>query len=240
MKQSESRILTTHTGSLPRPKPLVDLQLRMSRGEPVDSALLAAGGRTGDAAGRRTSAGVRDRYRQRRRATARELLHLRALPHERLRRVKVDALPPRTWRAIRRFASCSRRTRARACTQRRRAPSAKCATSTAIRSTKSLRSTGRSCRSNPCGFVESFWTAPSPGIVACGMQNDYYGSLAGVCEGSRRCPEDGVRDHRRAGAGSADRWSGPGDGAAPAVRRSTARRVPRLPRSHHRTPSTAH
>jgi 5-methyltetrahydropteroyltriglutamate--homocysteine methyltransferase len=26
-------------------------------------------------------------------------------------------------------------------------------------------------------FVESFWTAPSPGIVACGMQNDYYGSL---------------------------------------------------------------
>jgi len=29
----------------------------------------------------------------------------------------------------------------------------------------------------PRRFVESFWTAPSPGIVACGMQNDYYDSL---------------------------------------------------------------
>jgi 5-methyltetrahydropteroyltriglutamate--homocysteine methyltransferase len=27
-------------------------------------------------------------------------------------------------------------------------------------------------------FAESFWTAPSPGIIACAMQNDYYGSLA--------------------------------------------------------------
>jgi 5-methyltetrahydropteroyltriglutamate--homocysteine methyltransferase len=26
-------------------------------------------------------------------------------------------------------------------------------------------------------FVETFWTAPSPGIVACGMPNAYYGSL---------------------------------------------------------------
>jgi 5-methyltetrahydropteroyltriglutamate--homocysteine methyltransferase len=30
----------------------------------------------------------------------------------------------------------------------------------------------------PGQFIESFWTAPSPGIVACAMQNDYYGSLA--------------------------------------------------------------
>jgi len=30
----------------------------------------------------------------------------------------------------------------------------------------------------PRQFTESFCTAPSPGIVACAMQNDYYGSLA--------------------------------------------------------------
>src|SRR5215470_5591422 len=42
MKRSESRILTTHTGSLPRPRALVDLQLRMSRGESVDPAALRA------------------------------------------------------------------------------------------------------------------------------------------------------------------------------------------------------
>ena len=38
MQRSESRILTTHTGSLPRPKALVDLQLRINRGEVVDPA----------------------------------------------------------------------------------------------------------------------------------------------------------------------------------------------------------
>ena len=42
MQRSETRILTTHTGSLPRPKSLVDFQLRMSRGEAIDSAALAA------------------------------------------------------------------------------------------------------------------------------------------------------------------------------------------------------
>ncbi len=36
MKTSTDRILTTHTGSLPRPKPLIDLILRRERGEAVD------------------------------------------------------------------------------------------------------------------------------------------------------------------------------------------------------------
>jgi 5-methyltetrahydropteroyltriglutamate--homocysteine methyltransferase len=36
MKTSTDRILTTHTGSLPRPKPLIDLILRREKGEPVD------------------------------------------------------------------------------------------------------------------------------------------------------------------------------------------------------------
>ena len=42
MQCSESRILTTHAGSLPRPAPLVELQLRMSRGEPVDAAAVSS------------------------------------------------------------------------------------------------------------------------------------------------------------------------------------------------------
>jgi 5-methyltetrahydropteroyltriglutamate--homocysteine methyltransferase len=37
MKTSTDRILTTHTGSLPRPKPLIDLILRREKGEPVDA-----------------------------------------------------------------------------------------------------------------------------------------------------------------------------------------------------------
>ena len=37
MKTSTDRILTTHTGSLPRPKPLIDLILRREKGAGVDA-----------------------------------------------------------------------------------------------------------------------------------------------------------------------------------------------------------
>src|SRR5262245_14230023 len=42
MKTSTDRILTTHTGSLPRPKPLMDLILGRERGEMVDAAVFEA------------------------------------------------------------------------------------------------------------------------------------------------------------------------------------------------------
>jgi 5-methyltetrahydropteroyltriglutamate--homocysteine methyltransferase len=45
MRQSDNRILTTHTGSLPRPLELTRLYARRSRGEPVDVAELAAAGK---------------------------------------------------------------------------------------------------------------------------------------------------------------------------------------------------
>jgi hypothetical protein len=43
MQISSSRILTTHTGSLPRPASLVRLYVAKNRGEPVDQQLAAAG-----------------------------------------------------------------------------------------------------------------------------------------------------------------------------------------------------
>ena len=51
MKRSTSRILTTHTGSLPRPEGLVGMLGAVSRGEPVDIATL-------DAAADEATAGV--------------------------------------------------------------------------------------------------------------------------------------------------------------------------------------
>ena len=51
MKKSESRILTTHTGSLPRPEGLVDMLGAVARGELVDEAAL-------DGAAREATAGV--------------------------------------------------------------------------------------------------------------------------------------------------------------------------------------
>ena len=45
MRRSEQRILTTHTGSLPRPLELTKLYAKRARGEPVDAAMLQAAGR---------------------------------------------------------------------------------------------------------------------------------------------------------------------------------------------------
>jgi 5-methyltetrahydropteroyltriglutamate--homocysteine methyltransferase len=42
MKTSTDRILTTHTGSLPRPKPLIDIILRREQGEAIDAATFEA------------------------------------------------------------------------------------------------------------------------------------------------------------------------------------------------------
>src|SRR5580698_7860591 len=43
MLVSDNRILTTHTGSLPRPPALVELYVRKAAGEAVDAELAAAG-----------------------------------------------------------------------------------------------------------------------------------------------------------------------------------------------------
>ena len=41
MRRSDTRILTTHVGSLPRTPPLRDLLVRQERGETIDEAALA-------------------------------------------------------------------------------------------------------------------------------------------------------------------------------------------------------
>ena len=60
MKRSTSRILTTHTGSLPRPENLVGMLGAVSRGEPVDQATLdaAADGATAGVVAAQLAAGV--------------------------------------------------------------------------------------------------------------------------------------------------------------------------------------
>ena len=60
MKLSETRILTTHAGSLPRPDGLVEMLGAVSRGEPVDEATLAESARhaTADVVRAQVEAGV--------------------------------------------------------------------------------------------------------------------------------------------------------------------------------------
>src|SRR5947207_12391548 len=60
MKRSEQRILTTHTGSLPRPPALRDLLVRQDRGEAIDAAAFAreAEAAVGHVVARQLEAGI--------------------------------------------------------------------------------------------------------------------------------------------------------------------------------------
>ena len=60
MKKSETRILTTHTGSLPRPERLVEMLGSVARGEPADEEALYAASRqaTGSVVAAQLDAGV--------------------------------------------------------------------------------------------------------------------------------------------------------------------------------------
>jgi len=177
VKRSDSRILTTHAGSLPRPGQLVDLQLRKSRGETVDPAVLGEAARqaTRRAVARQLECGIdvgndgeqpREsfvtyvRYRmsgfagESRRPPVQDLVHYPSF-RELLQaqgRVSLLASPPRAAGEVRYVD---------------REPL-----------DGELAGYRKILDEQTRQFVESFWTAPSPGIVACAMQNDHYGSLA--------------------------------------------------------------
>lgn len=179
MQRSESRILTTHAGSLPRPRALVDLFVRASRGEAVDADAqrrlvdtasehaiaqqLACGvdvGNDGEQSRESFFTYVRDRMSgfgdgaprpmMRDLALHPDFLEL-MLPH--YARGSVSLLTaPKAIGAVR---------------YQDRAPlDADLARFAAV------------AAAQPQRFVESFWTAPSPGIIACAMHNEHYASLA--------------------------------------------------------------
>ncbi len=177
LKRSDSRILTTHAGSLPRPKPLVDLQLRASRGETVAPAELSreAAQATRQAVARQLACGIdvgndgeqpREsfvtyvRYRlsgfsgESKRPPVQDLAaypSFRALMQSQVR-TSLLTTPPRATGEVRYVD---------------RAPLE-----------REFKGYEKALRDQAGQFVESFWTAPSPGIVACAMQNAHYGSLA--------------------------------------------------------------
>jgi 5-methyltetrahydropteroyltriglutamate--homocysteine methyltransferase len=176
MERSGSRILTTHTGSLPRPTPLVELQLRTSRGEAVDPAAAADAVRraTRRSIARQLECGIdvgndgeqpREsfftyvRYRmsgfggESRRPAVRDVVAFPTFAELFQPRAQKSLLtsPPRAIGEVR---------------YTNRAPLE-----------NELSDYEKAMTEQSGGFVESFWTAPSPGIIACAMQNDYYGSV---------------------------------------------------------------
>ena len=176
MKGSASRILTTHAGSLPRPAELVDLQLRVSRGEAVDAAdcRQTAGKATRRAVAKQLELGIdvgndgeqpREsfftylRYRmsgfsgESKRPPVRDLAAfpgVRALMQTQSR-PNLVAAPPRATGPVRYVE-----------------PGFLDSELLLFKNTLEVQDKK---------FTETFWTAPSPGIVATAMQNDFYASL---------------------------------------------------------------
>jgi 5-methyltetrahydropteroyltriglutamate--homocysteine methyltransferase len=178
MRRSEARILTTHTGSLPRPAELTGLYVRRQRGESIDPAELDRQGQAAlrgivrrqadsgvDIANngeqqregfflhiRHRMSGFGGSWRRRTRADALRYPIFRRIMEEQLgRREAVSNMdPPKAIGEVRYLG---------------RGPiAAECADFRAA-----LDETG-------AHFVETFVTAPSPGIIAGAMKNEYYDS----------------------------------------------------------------
>jgi 5-methyltetrahydropteroyltriglutamate--homocysteine methyltransferase len=178
MRHSDTRILTTHTGSLPRPLSLVRLYIGQARGEPVDAALAEAGrAALEDAVQKQREAGIDigNNGEQQREAF---FLYVRTRMSgfggawTRPQRGDVERYPA--------FKAALAREQANAVMV-----SSRDDVPTAINEIRYIdrAAIDAECRDfrsvldkldNP--FVESFLTAPSPGIVAAAMRNDFYPS----------------------------------------------------------------
>ncbi len=178
MHASETRILTTHTGSLPRPEALVRLYVAKNRGEPVDVQLAEAGhAALEDVVRKQRDAGidVGNNGEQQREAF---FLYVRTRMSgfggawTRPPRADVERYPAfkaAMQRDLTSTVMVSSRDHVPTATGEvryldRAAIDAEC---TDFRAT--LDKLG-----NP--FVEPFLTAPSPGIVAAALRNDHYPS----------------------------------------------------------------
>ena len=176
MRRSEDRILTTHTGSLPRPPELTRLYVRRARGESVDPAELDRLGREAlrwvvrkqaeaevDIANngeqqregfflhiRHRMSGFGGSWQRRTRADALRYPAFRQMMEQQLaaKEAVSNMGPPKAIGEIRYLGT--------------EAIEAECAHFEAA-----LAETGTH-------FVEPFVTAPSPGIIAGAMKNEYY------------------------------------------------------------------
>src|SRR5215472_15083235 len=178
MRRSKERILTTHTGSLPRPPELTRLYVRRARGESVDAGEIETRGRAAlrgivkkqAEAGvdignngeqqregfflhiRHRMSGFGGSWQRRTRADALRYPVFRQMMEQQLaaRQAVSNMAPPKAIAEVRYLGTA--------------AVEAECADFEAA-----LAETGTQ-------FIEPFLTAPSPGIIAGAMKNEYYDS----------------------------------------------------------------
>jgi len=178
LKRSDTRILTTHAGSLPRPRALVELQLAASRGEPVDAIALEreAAEATRRSVAKQLECGVDvgNDGEQPRESFVTYLRHrLGGVFSGKSLRPPVQDLA--AYPSVRALMQSQARVSLLASPPRARGP-VRYADRGPLDSELAAY---RSALAGQAGtFAETFWTAPSPGIVASAMQNDHYDSLS--------------------------------------------------------------
>ena len=176
MRRSEHRILTTHTGSLPRPPELTRLYVRRARGESVDAAELERLGREAlrSILRKQAEAGVdiANNGEQQREGFFLHIRHrMSGFGGSWQRRTRADALRYPIFKRI-----MEEQVAAREAVSNMGPPKA----------IGDVRSLGTAAIEAECAdfqaaleetgahFVEPFVTAPSPGIIAGAMKNEYY------------------------------------------------------------------
>jgi 5-methyltetrahydropteroyltriglutamate--homocysteine methyltransferase len=180
MRRSIDRILTTHTGSLPRPENLTRLFVRRALGESVDPDEIAAAGRDAIRAvvPKQAEAGidVGNNGEQQRESF---FLYLR----ERL--TGLGGTWQRPSRAdVERYPVFKKRWLQQTSSQSRVSPNEGLPTALGDVRYKDPAAIEAECRDfkevlslTPNTFVESFMNAPSPGIVAAAIKNQHYDTL---------------------------------------------------------------
>jgi len=180
MLRSTQRILTTHTGSLPRPEALTRLYIDRGQGKPVDAEELASGGRqaTRTSIRRQAGAGIvvgnngeqpRDSF----------FLYLRDRltglggSWERPTRADVERYPVFKKRWAQQASSEDKVSNVSG------VPMAIGEVSYADRAAidGECSDLEAALTENPGAFVEAFMSSPSPGIVASALKNEYYDTL---------------------------------------------------------------
>jgi 5-methyltetrahydropteroyltriglutamate--homocysteine methyltransferase len=180
MRRSTERILTTHTGSLPRPEPLTQLYVRRALGETVETAEIVEAGRAAVRAivPKQAEAGVdigNDGEQQR----DSFFLYLKD------RLTGLGGSWQRPSRAdVERYPIFKRRWLEQTSSQARVSPNEGLPKAIGAVTYKDSHAIEAECRdltealaANPGVFLEAFMNAPSPGIVAAAVKNEHYDSL---------------------------------------------------------------
>ena len=178
MRRSETRILTTHAGSLPRPTSLVALHAAASKGEPVDPAALASAAEaaTAEVVAQQLDCGVDigndgEQSRESFFTYVRSRMSGFGQSSQRAPMRDLTAYPQFLSLMLPHFArtSVSLMTAPKCVGPIRyvdRAP-----LETELARFARVRAAAKGA------FSETFWTVPSPGIIACAMTNAHYASL---------------------------------------------------------------